>query len=117
MFKHAHLRMPARALRRGTAALIGAAAISGIAMTGSATAATHNWDAVAQCESSGRWDLNTGNGFYGGLQFTQGTWAGYGGTSYADRADLATRYQQIAVAERTLAGQGVGAWPVCGQYL
>ena len=71
------------------------------------------WDAVAQCESTGNWTINTGNGFYGGLQFTQSTWAAYGGTSYASRADLASREQQIAVAQRVLAGQGPGAWPVC----
>jgi hypothetical protein len=83
--------------------------------SGTANAASVNWDAVANCESSGNWHINTGNGFYGGLQFTQGTWAGYGGRSYAPRADLATREQQIAVAERTLSGQGIGAWPVCGK--
>jgi len=82
--------------------------------TGTANAATVNWDAIAGCESGGNWHINTGNGFYGGLQFTQGTWAGYGGTAYAARADLASREQQITVAERTLAKQGIGAWPVCG---
>jgi resuscitation-promoting factor RpfA len=73
-----------------------------------------NWDAVAQCESGGNWSINTGNGFYGGLQFTQGTWAAYGGRQYAARADQASRAQQIAVAEKVLNGQGIGAWPVCG---
>jgi len=80
---------------------------------GTASADTGVWDAVAQCESTGNWAINTGNGFYGGLQFTQSTWAGYGGTTYASRADLASREQQIAVAQRVLAGQGPGAWPVC----
>src|SRR3954469_9116319 len=75
------------------------------------------WDAVAQCESSGNWQINTGNGYYGGLQFSQSTWAGYGGTAMAPRADLAGPAQQIAVAERVLAGQGIGAWPVCGKNL
>jgi len=74
-----------------------------------------NWDAIARCESGGNWHINTGNGFYGGLQFTYGTWLGYGGGAYAPRADLASREQQIAVAERVLAGQGIGAWPVCGR--
>lgn len=74
-----------------------------------------NWDAVAACESGGNWHINTGNGFYGGLQFTYSTWLGYGGGAYAPRADLASREQQIAVAERVLAGQGIGAWPVCGR--
>jgi murein DD-endopeptidase MepM/ murein hydrolase activator NlpD len=71
------------------------------------------WDALAQCESSGKWDINTGNSFYGGLQFTQSTWAAFGGLEFAARADLATREQQIVVAERTLQGQGWNAWPVC----
>ncbi|MEU5363533.1 transglycosylase family protein [Streptomyces sp. NPDC005925] len=71
------------------------------------------WDCVADCESSGRWDINTGNGFYGGLQFTQSTWREFGGLTYAPRADLATRAEQIAVAQKVLAVQGWGAWPVC----
>ncbi|MER7925568.1 transglycosylase family protein [Streptomyces sp. NPDC096057] len=71
------------------------------------------WNKVAACESSGDWSINTGNGYYGGLQFTQSTWEAYGGTAYARRADLATRDQQIAVAEKVLKGQGPGAWPVC----
>ncbi|MEV6544712.1 transglycosylase family protein [Streptomyces sp. NPDC051665] len=71
------------------------------------------WNKVAACESSGDWSINTGNGFYGGLQFTQSTWEAYGGTAYAHRADLATRDQQIAIAEKVLKGQGPGAWPVC----
>lgn len=71
------------------------------------------WNRVAACESSGNWNINTGNGYYGGLQFTQSTWEEYGGTRYAPRADLATRDQQIAVAEKVLEGQGPRAWPVC----
>ncbi|MFG3426572.1 transglycosylase family protein [Streptomyces californicus] len=71
------------------------------------------WEKVAACESSGNWSVNTGNGYYGGLQFSGSTWAAYGGTEYAPRADLATRDQQIAVAERVLDGQGPGAWPTC----
>src|SRR5690606_20005306 len=59
------------------------------------------------------WSINTGNGYYGGLQFAQSTWEGFGGTQYAPRADLASREQQIAIAEKTLASQGPGAWPVC----
>jgi len=73
-----------------------------------------NWSAIAACESGGNWSANTGNGFYGGLQFTQQTWLGYGGGQYAPSANLATPSQQIAVAQRVLAGQGIGAWPVCG---
>lgn len=71
------------------------------------------WDKVAACESSGNWSINTGNGYYGGLQFTQSTWEAYGGTAYAARADLATKDQQIAIAEKVLKGQGPGAWPTC----
>ena len=72
-----------------------------------------NWSAIAACESGGNWAANTGNGYYGGLQFTQGSWSGYGGTAYAPRADLAPASAQIAVAERVLASQGPGAWPNC----
>ncbi len=71
------------------------------------------WEKVAACESSGNWAVNTGNGYYGGLQFSGSTWAAFGGTQYAPRADLATRDQQIAIAERVLDGQGPGAWPTC----
>ncbi|MDQ0792485.1 transglycosylase family protein [Streptomyces sp. B1I3] len=76
-------------------------------------ASTDVWEKVAACESTGNWHINTGNGYYGGLQFTGSTWAAYGGTAYAVRADLATRDQQIAVAEKVLDGQGPGAWPAC----
>lgn len=71
------------------------------------------WDAIAQCESGGDWSINTGNGYQGGLQFNSGTWAAYGGTAYAPTADQATREQQIAIAEKTQAAQGWGAWPAC----
>ena len=71
------------------------------------------WDSLAQCESGGDWSINTGNGFFGGLQFTPSTWAGHGGTAYAPSAHLATREQQIAIAERVQASQGWGAWPAC----
>ncbi|MDT4938678.1 MAG: resuscitation-promoting factor RpfB [Pseudonocardiales bacterium] len=76
-----------------------------------------NWDAVAQCESGGNWAINTGNGFYGGLQFDSGTWLSNGGGAYAPRADLATREQQIAVANRLYAARGSSPWPVCGANL
>ncbi|MFH0520698.1 transglycosylase family protein [Streptomyces sp. M41] len=82
--------------------------------TGAAQAADlDTWNKVAACESTSRWDVNTGNGYYGGLQFAQSTWEAYGGGRYAARADLATKDQQIAVAEKVLDGQGPGAWPVC----
>ncbi|SPF00504.1 transglycosylase family protein [Streptomyces sp. MA5143a] len=82
--------------------------------TGVAEAAdVDTWEKVAACESTGDWDINTGNGYYGGLQFSQSTWEAYGGRAYAARADLATREQQIAIAEKVLDGQGPGAWPHC----
>ena len=79
--------------------------------------AAHDWDAVALCESGGNWSINTGNGYYGGLQFSQSTWDSFGGDAYAPRADLATKSEQITVAERVLDAQGRGAWPTCGRSL
>ncbi|WP_431772328.1 transglycosylase family protein [Streptomyces cucumeris] len=84
-----------------------------VGATSAHAASEGTWDKVARCESTSTWDINTGNGFYGGLQFTQSTWKAYGGTAYAARADLATKDQQIAVAEKVLDAQGPGAWPVC----
>jgi hypothetical protein len=75
---------------------------------------TADWHRIAACESGGRWDINTGNGYYGGLQFARTTWDAHGGRRFASRADLATQEQQIAVAERVLRTQGLSAWPVCG---
>ncbi|MBI9000004.1 transglycosylase family protein [Corynebacterium sp. CCM 8864] len=75
------------------------------------------WDAIAQCESTGNWSINTGNGFSGGLQFTPSTWLAFGGGQYAPMAWQATREQQIAVAEKVRAGQGWGAWPACTSKL
>ena len=96
-------------IRGAAVGVLAGAAIVGLA--GQASAAPDStWDAVAACESSGNWATNTGNGYYGGLQFSQSTWQAYGGQLYAPRADLATREQQIAVAEKTLAGQGWAAW-------
>lgn len=86
-----------------------------MAVLGTASVAqADQWDNVAQCESSGNWSTNTGNGYYGGLQFSQSTWEAYGGTQYASRADKATPEQQKAVAEKTLDGQGWGAWGCAG---
>ncbi|MEE1938543.1 transglycosylase family protein [Streptomyces sp. TRM 70361] len=96
------------------AALTGAAgaaiAVPLAGAQGAAAASVDTWDRVAECESSGNWSINTGNGYYGGLQFSQSSWEAAGGTRYAPRADLATREQQIAVAERLLAMQGPRAW-------
>jgi resuscitation-promoting factor RpfA len=98
-----------------TGAVIGS---GGIALAGHAAAAPDSeWDRVASCESGGNWGINTGNGYHGGLQFSQGTWSAHGGGEYATSANQATRDQQIAVAERVLATQGRGAWPVCGRGL
>ncbi|MDQ0787424.1 transglycosylase family protein [Streptomyces sp. B3I8] len=112
-------RRPSKATRVvALAGVTGAAVAAPLMAAGNASAATASqWDAVAQCESGGNWSINTGNGFYGGLQFTNSTWAAYGGTAYAARADLASKSAQIAVAEKVLAGQGKGAWPVCGKGL
>src|SRR6187455_2610152 len=110
-------RMPIRPLRRGAVVLTCAAGLTVGALSGSAQAATHNWDAVAQCESGGNWSINTGNGYYGGLQFSQSTWDSFGGGAYAPRADLASKSEQITVAERVLDAQGRGAWPTCGRNL
>ncbi|WP_197518469.1 transglycosylase family protein, partial [Mycobacterium sp. E3198] len=86
-----------------------------IALAGQAAAATDGeWDQVARCESGGNWGINTGNGYHGGVQFSAATWSSHGGGEYAPSAELATKEQQIAVAERVLATQGKGAWPVCG---
>lgn len=71
------------------------------------------WDRLAQCESGGNWHINTGNGYYGGIQFNRGTWLAYGGGQYAPTADKATREQQIAIAKKVQAVQGWGAWPAC----
>ncbi|MEH0983065.1 transglycosylase family protein [Micromonospora sp. CPCC 205556] len=111
-----HRRASSRRTAVGTlavGAVTGVAAI--LAPASPASAAGVNWDAIAQCESSGNWHINTGNGYYGGLQFSQSTWAGYGGKKYAARADLASRGEQIAIAEKVLDGQGIGAWPTCGK--
>ncbi|NCU40649.1 LysM peptidoglycan-binding domain-containing protein [Candidatus Saccharibacteria bacterium] len=71
------------------------------------------WDNLAKCESGGNWAINTGNGYYGGLQFSYSTWLGFGGGVYAPTANLATREQQIEIAQKVQAGQGWGAWPAC----
>ena len=90
----------------------------GFALAGHAAAATDGeWDRVADCESSGNWDINTGNGYQGGLQFAPSTWSAHGGGEFAPSAHLASKNEQILVAERVLATQGRGAWPVCGTGL
>ncbi|MBC2903285.1 transglycosylase family protein [Streptomyces cupreus] len=102
---------------RTTAVLAGAALLAPLgllAATGNATAADGGvWDRIAQCESGGNWHINTGNGYYGGLQFSASTWRAYGGTAYASTADQASKDQQIAVATKVQQSQGWGAWPTC----
>jgi hypothetical protein len=82
-----------------------------------APARQDRWDRLAQCESGGNWRANTGNGYYGGLQFSRRTWNAYGGGAYAGTANNATRLQQIAIAERVLRGQGWKAWPSCSRRM
>ncbi|MFJ5265922.1 transglycosylase family protein [Streptomyces sp. NPDC088387] len=109
-------RRPSKATRVvALAGVTGAAVAAPLMAAGSASAATASeWDAVAQCESGGDWSINTGNGYSGGVQFSPSTWAAYGGTKYAAAAYQASKAQQIEIAEKVLAGQGKGAWPVCG---
>ncbi len=106
---------------RQAPALLVAAGVTGSAIAipllgaGAASAADgETWDRVAECESGGSWSQNTGNGYYGGLQLTQDDWEDYGGLEFAPSADQASRNQQITVAERILADQGVGKWRACG---
>ncbi|WP_405713370.1 MULTISPECIES: transglycosylase family protein [unclassified Streptomyces] len=109
-------RRPSKAVRIATLAGVAGAAVAVPLMgaTGASAASVATWDAVAQCESGGNWSINTGNGYYGGLQFSQSSWAAAGGTQYAARADLATKAQQIATAEKLLDMQGPGAWGCAG---
>ena len=98
----------------GLAAVAGAMAVAPIALgAGTANADSGvSWDAVAACESGGNWAIATGNGYYGGLQFTPGTWQANGGSGMPNQA---SREEQIRVAENVLRSQGIGAWPVCGR--
>ena len=109
--------LTSRLIRRALGAAAAAALTLGIGAVAAAPAdaASTVWDKVAQCESGGNWKINTGNGYYGGLQFSAGTWNAYGGKAHASRASLATKAEQIAIARRVLAGQGPGAWPVCAR--
>ncbi len=109
---------PARskvATRLAVGAIAGAGALGslGLAATTASAATASDWEKIAACESGGNWSINTGNGYYGGVQFSESTWLGYGGGSYASTASQASESQQIAIANRVLAAQGWGAWPVC----
>lgn len=115
--KHAAVRRP-RPLRKritGVAVAGSATFVTGVALGAPANASGSVWDAVAACESGGNWAINTGNGYQGGLQFSPPSWNSAGGTRYAPRADLASKAEQIATAQRVLASQGPGAWPTCGK--
>ncbi|MEV5613171.1 transglycosylase family protein [Streptomyces sp. NPDC052225] len=110
------MSVPTRTART-TAAFAGAALLAPLgllALGGTAHAADAGvWDRIARCESGGNWHINTGNGYYGGLQFSAGTWRAYGGGAYAGTADRASKAQQIAVAAKVQRAQGWGAWPTC----
>ncbi|MEU3723605.1 transglycosylase family protein [Streptomyces sp. NPDC031705] len=112
--------MPARRRLTTLASLTATVAVASSAFLAlgavpASAASVATWDKVAQCESSGNWSINTGNGYYGGLQFSASTWRAYGGTAYAAYAHQATKKQQILIGEKVLAGQGPGAWPSCGR--
>jgi resuscitation-promoting factor RpfA len=98
-----------------TGAVIGGGSLAFAAQAAAAT--DGEWDQVARCESGGNWAINTGNGYQGGVQFSPSTWSSHGGGEFAPAANMATKDEQIAVAERVLASQGRGAWPVCGHGL
>lgn len=109
-----------RPIRKTTAAVTAVVAVAAplsSTLTSADAATGKTWDRLASCESGGNWHINTGNGYYGGLQFSSGTWIAYGGGKYAARADLASREQQIAIAEKVLKGSGWGAWPACSSRL
>lgn len=93
-------------------ALVAAPLAGMLVAAGPANADGVNWDAVAACESGGNWSTATGNGYYGGLQFTMGTWRSNGGSGSPHNA---SREEQIRVANNVLSTQGIGAWPVCGR--
>ncbi|MBB2945247.1 nucleoid-associated protein YgaU [Actinoplanes lutulentus] len=97
------------------ASLVGTVGLLGSSVPAHAVPSDVNWDAIARCESGGNWRISTGNGYYGGLQFSHSTWRAYGGARYARTANRATKTEQIRVAERVLRGQGIGAWPTCGK--
>jgi nucleoid-associated protein YgaU len=111
-------RKPSTTARLTTVGVVGfgTAAASVLLPTAANAATDAQWDRVANCESGGNWHINTGNGYYGGLQFSARTWTSFDTKHYARRADLASRAEQIDVANHVLARQGWGAWPTCSQY-
>ncbi len=114
--KHAAVRQPKLGVRvAGIATVAGAALISGLASSPAAEAAPGVWDKVASCESGGDWSVNTGNGYYGGLQFSASSWRAAGGAKFASMPHQASKSEQIATAQNLLRMQGPGAWPVCSR--
>jgi LysM repeat protein len=114
--RHRKPRKHTRTLGLATAPIVAVIPLATSAVS-PASAATSAWDRLAGCESGGNWDINTGNGYYGGLQFADGTWDGNGGEKYAPRADLATRGEQIVIAAKVLEGRGWSPWPACSSRL
>jgi resuscitation-promoting factor RpfA len=118
--RHRATKTDRRSTRRVAAATtsLAAAVATPMVAAGPAEAASDStWNQLAQCESSGDWHINTGNGYYGGVQFSDETWDAFGGERFASRADLASRAQQIRIAEKVLDAQGWGAWPACSAEL
>ncbi|MEO7267765.1 MAG: transglycosylase family protein [Knoellia sp.] len=112
--KHAAPKSAPVRRRLAGVAVTSVAAVGGAAaMAQPASAGGTVWDRVAACESGGNWSINTGNGYYGGLQFSYSTWKGFGGQRYATTANKASKGQQIEIAQKVLKVQGPGAWPVC----
>lgn len=110
MGRHSKLRSKRHLIKKSLVGMMVFAPITGI--NSAHAAPPEAWDRLAECESTGQWDINTGNGYFGGLQFTISTWRAFGGTGMPHQA---SREEQIRVAERTLAGQGWDAWPVCSR--
>lgn len=123
--EHAWSRPKHRAVKRSgrlqrafgitIAGLAGAVGLLAVEAAPASAAPDVNWDAVARCESGGNWRISTGNGYFGGLQFSRSTWRAHGGGKYGSTANQASKSEQIAVAERVLRTQGIGAWPTCGR--
>lgn len=99
----------------GATVTVGGLVAGGLVVASNAGASGTVWDRLAQCESTGNWSINTGNGYYGGIQFSYQTWKGFGGQKYAYTADRASKGQQIEIAQEVLKVQGPGAWPVCSR--
>lgn len=112
--------IPQRTVRTGLSTLLALSCACGFAEQAAAAAPSRaaggtDWQKIASCESGGRWRINTGNGYYGGLQMSRATWRTYGGADYAPRPDLATREEQIAVGEKIVRARGLSPWPTCGR--